>query len=146
MRTVYAMRESRKESAASRATLAAVMALCAAAGCHASPSTVFEKMEEAARGGKSKEFASYFTEDSRPFAEALLSLHRSQAPAVGSLSRPLELLTRATVKDEKVEDAVAKLTVKTATGEGTLVFVKDDHGDWKLDVQQTERQNAEKSL
>ena len=114
-------------------------------GCASSPSAVFEKIEAAAKAGKAEEFASYFSEDSRPFAAALLSLYVSNASATGPVSKPLDLLTRSTVEEERIEGQRAFVMVKTPTGtKRNIVFIQDEKNAWKLDVAQTEKLNAEK--
>ncbi len=114
-------------------------------GCAASPSDVFEKIETAAKEGKVEEFASHFSEDSKPFAAALLSLYVSNATATGPLSLPLDLLTRSTVDEERIEGQRAFVAVKSpSSGRRNIVFIQDEKGAWKLDIMQTEKLNAEK--
>jgi len=114
-------------------------------GCASSPSSVFEKIETAAKAGKAEEFASYFSEDSRPFAAALMSLYVSNASATGPVSKPLDLLTRSTVEEERIEGQRAFVMVKTSTGtKHNIVFIQNEKGAWKLDIAQTEKLNAEK--
>ncbi len=121
---------------------AAALALVA---CGKSPTRVYEAMEEAAREGKAAEFASYFTEESRPFAEALISLYATEGAAEGPAPTSLVLLSRSTVESESIEGEQAFLTVRAPSEQGgrlhTLVFRKQD-GDWKLDIAATERKNA----
>lgn len=113
--------------------------------CGKSPTRVYEAMEEAAREGNAPEFASHFTPESRPFAEALLSLYATESPAEGPASSSLALLARSTVESERIEGEKAYLSVRAPTEEGgqlhTLVFKKVD-GAWKLDITLTERENA----
>lgn len=124
--------------------LAAMLALAGAA-CGKSPSRVLGAMEEAAREGNAAEFASHFTEESRPFAEALISLYATEGAAEGPAPSALALLSRATVESEEIEGQRAYLTVRAPSEQGgqwhTLVFTKQD-GAWKLDVAETERRNS----
>ncbi len=134
---------SRRRSAAART--ACLVALTAVLGCAKSPTRVFEAMEEAAREGQAAEFASHFTEESRPFAEALISLYATSAPAEGPVPPALALLSRSTVESEEVVgDDRALLTVRAPADQGgqrhVLVFRKQG-GAWRLDVAETERQN-----
>ncbi len=126
--------------------LAAVVALAGAA-CTKSPAGVYEAMEEAAREGHAAEFASHFTEESRPFAEALISLYATEAPAEGPAPSSLALLARGTVESERIEGERAFVSVRTSSEGGgpsyTLVFRKQE-GAWKLDIADTERENAGK--
>lgn len=113
-------------------------------GCSKSPSDVLALIEEAARAGDAEAFASHFTEDSAPFARALLSVYRTQAPAGAPPSKPLSILTTSIVVDERIEGDIAYLKVKTgqaATNTDILVFVREN-GEWKLDVMKTEKENA----
>lgn len=112
--------------------------------CAKSPTRVYEAMEEAAREGNAKEFASHFTEESRPFAEALISLYATEAPAEGPAPSSLALLARSTVESERIEGERAYLSVRAPTEQGgrvhALVFKKQD-GAWKLDIAETEKHN-----
>jgi hypothetical protein len=126
------------------AVAAALAALALCAGCAGSPTAVLKQIEEAARAGDDAAFASHFTDESAPFARALLSVYRTQAPAGAPPSRPLAILATSTVEGERVEGDRAFLTVKTgeaAPTASTLVFVRES-GKWKLDVMQTEKANA----
>lgn len=103
-------------------------------------------MEKAAREGNASEFASHFTEESRPFAEALLSLYATQGTAEGgNTPSPLALLAHSSVESEQIEGEKAYLTVRAPTEQGgqihVLVFKKTD-GAWKLDIALTEEKNA----
>lgn len=135
---------SKRRPAAARTVC--LVTLTAVLGCAKSPTRVFEAMEEAAREGKAAEFASHFTEESRPFAEALISLFATSAPAEGPAPPALALLSRSTIESEEiVGDDRALLTVRAPSDQGgrqhVLVFLKRE-GAWKLDVVQTERQNT----
>ena len=124
-------------------------ALLLAAACGKSPTAVFEKIEEAAKAGDADRFASFFTEESAPFARALLSVYRTQSPRAvegGTGSKPLDVLSISTVVKERVEDKLAYVTVKTGQSVNDLVFVADAKGEWKLDVQRTEKLNAGKDM
>lgn len=113
-------------------------------GCASSPTEVFEALEEAAREGNAAEFGSHFTEESRPFAEALMSLYSTHSPAQGPLSRPLEILARSDVRSETIDGRRAELVVESGNGASSkLVFEQEDDG-WKLDILQTEKRNAER--
>lgn len=120
--------------------------LVALLGCSRSPKEVFLKMEEAARKGNVKEFGSYFTEESRPFAEALLALYKSQSPAEGPVPDALSLLSASTVVSEEVQDHVAYVDVRTSPDSPVriLVFTKEE-GRWKLDLRATEKKNGTSS-
>ena len=121
------------------------LALALLAACGRSPTDVLHAIDDAARAGDDARFASFFTEDSAPFARALLSVYRTQAPGGAQPSKPLDVLTASIVVSERVDGARAFLTVKTGeatTTTSTLVFVKDGNGDWKLDIHQTEKANS----
>lgn len=124
--------------------LAATLAL-AGVGCAKSPSRVYEAMEEAAREGNAAEFASHFTEESRPFAEALISLYATEGAAEGPVPSSLALLARSTVESERIESDRAFVSIRAPAEQGgqlhTLVFRKQE-GAWKLDIADTERENA----
>ena len=110
-------------------------------GCGDRPSDVFDRLQEAAKRGKVEEFGSYFTEESRPFAEALLLLYKTQHnPEIG-IPQPLEVLALAKVKSEKVQNQRGVVTVEAAGRTYRLVFRKE--GDWKLDLKLTERENSQ---
>jgi len=135
--------QHRVVAGAVRCTAAAL--LLAAAACSKSPTRVFEAMEEAARNGDAAEFASHFTSDSRPFAEALLVLYAAQSPAEGPLPPALTLLTRSQVVSEEIHGERADLTVQPGSDPNAplrvLVFKRED-GKWKLDIRETEAKNA----
>lgn len=119
--------------------LACLLPLVLLAACGKTPRSAFERLEKAAREGDAKAFAAGFTEESEPFARALLAVYRTQAAAGGPATKPLEMLASATVVDETFEsDRIAYLTVKTGEAKSILVFVRDGKGDWKLDIQLTE--------
>ena len=122
-----------------------LLVLALLVGCGRSPTEVLHGIEDAARAGDDARFASFFTEDSAPFARALLSVYRTQAPGGGALSKPLDILTASVVVSERVDGARAFLTVRTGeatTATSSLVFVKDGNGDWKMDIHQTEKANS----
>ena len=104
-------------------------------------------MQEAAREGDTERFASYFTEDSQPFAKALMAVYRTQAVAGGDASKALQVLADSTVVEERVENQRALLTVTTGKdveSRSVLVFRKDDKdGQWKLDIEETEHRNID---
>lgn len=128
-----------------RVRVAQVVFVLFCLGCSKSPAQVYEAIEEAARQGRAEEFASYFTEESRPVALALLSLYASAAPAEGPEPAPLSLLSRSTVESESIEGDRAYLTVKAPGEQGgqtyVIVFKKEGRA-WKLDVVETEKKNA----
>lgn len=111
--------------------------------CAPSPSEVFEGLEKTAREGKAAAFAAHFTEESRPFAEALMSLYVTHSSARGPLSRPLEVLARSEVVGERIEGRRAFLEVRTPDGAGHTLIFELEEGDWKLDIGETEKRNAE---
>jgi hypothetical protein len=119
------------------AVLAAVLALAA---CGKSPTRVFQAVEEAAKAGDDAGFASHFTAQSEPFARALLSVYRTQSAAGGPPSKPLETLATATVEEERLEGGWALLTVRTGS-ERSVVAFKQEGGEWKLDVDETDARN-----
>lgn len=118
----------------------------AAIACGKSPTRVYEAMEEAAREGNAAEFASHFTQESRPFAEALISLYATETTAEGPTPTPLALLSRSTVEAEEIEGDRAFLRIRAPSEQGsgsyTLVF-KREEGAWKLDLRETERTNIQ---
>lgn len=130
-----------------RSTLVpALLAILLLSACAASPRGALEKMQDAARAGKVDEFASYFSEESRPFALALMSLYATQGSLGVQPSKPLDLLTKCEVVDEKIVSGdQAEVTVKTGERTSILVFVLEKTG-WKLDVHLTDRKNAGKDL
>jgi hypothetical protein len=121
-----------------------LLAVLCLAACSASPRGALEKMQEAARAGKAQDFASHFSEESRPFALALMSLYATQGSLGSQPSKPLDLLTRCEVVDETiVSPERADVTVKSGERTSVLVFVLEG-SEWKLDVHQTDRRNADR--
>ncbi|NOZ00963.1 MAG: hypothetical protein GXP54_03630 [Deltaproteobacteria bacterium] len=115
-----------------------------ALGCAQSPTEVFEDLEQSASRGNAAEFAAHFTAESRPFAEALMSLYSTHASARGPLSKPLEILAASTVKEESIKGPRAFVTVESPNGtQSTLVFKMED-GEWKLDIGDTEKRNRDR--
>jgi len=111
------------------------------AACSPSPSRVFSKMQQAARQGDRKAFASHFSETSRPFAEALLALYAAEYPKDGNRPDPLRQITRGEVVGESVEGDRAEVRVRMeGAPERVLVFVREGRA-WKLDVDATDREN-----
>lgn len=109
--------------------------------CSPSPTKVFEKMEKAAIEGKIEEFRSYFTEDSAPFAEALLRLHKNSLDK----SESTIIFTRSKVLNEIKEDKRTILEVETnPQGEDPkkykVAFVKQN-GKWRIDLLETDKIN-----
>jgi hypothetical protein len=122
-----------------RRVLPLLLALLALAACGKSPTKVFQRLQEAARAGDDEVFASYFSADSKPFAQALLALYDSSYPKEGPAPRPLAQLTLADVQSESVDGDKAEVVVAAKGGPPvTLVFVKEGDG-WKLDVRLTDR-------
>ena len=112
--------------------------------CALTPSGALEQMEKAAREGKAEAFASHFTEESRPFAQALMSLYTSSTPASGPATTPLKYLTDVTVVDTTLQGQSAILKVKPKDGAEARLYFLLEGGEWKLDIRQTENLNAEK--
>lgn len=118
-----------------------VLSLGALVACSPSPSKVFLKMQQAARDGDRKAFVSYFSEKSRPFAEALLALYDAEYPKDGNRPDPLRQVTLAEVRGETVRDVDAEVQVSVAGSPiWVLVFVREGR-NWKLDVGETDRRN-----
>jgi hypothetical protein len=115
--------------------------LCAGFGCSKSPSKVFSEMEESAREGDVDKFGSYFTEDSRPFASALLALYKMQGGAEGSA---LDLLVKSEVVSEEIDNdrELATIKAKTAGQRMFTVVFKKEGGKWKVDLRETEKANG----
>lgn len=128
-----------------RPIVLAAAVLMGALACGRSPTATLEAMQEAAREGDAEKFASFFTEDSAPFARALLAVYRTQSVAGGEPSRPLKLLAESVVVDEKVEGDRAILSVRTGrdSERPSLLVFREVDGAWKLDIEQTERRNAD---
>jgi hypothetical protein len=98
-------------------------------------------MQQAAREGDHKAFASHFSEKSRPFAEALLALYAAEYPKDGNRPDPLRQITLGEVLNEKVGDEEAEVQVSVqGAAPRVLVFVREGRA-WKLDVDQTDRRN-----
>lgn len=123
--------------------MAALVPALFLAACAPSPTEVFEGLERTAREGKAAAFAAHFTEESRPFAEALMSLYVTHSTARGPLSRPLEVLARSEVISERIEGRRAFLEVRTPDGAAHSLIFEQEEGDWKLDIGETEKRNAE---
>ena len=113
-------------------------------GCGDKPSDVFERLQQAAKKGNVEEFGSYFTEESRPFAEALLLLYKTQHNPETGIPEPLKVLALAKVKGEEVQNQRGILTVEASGRTYKLVFRKE--GEWKLDLKLTERENSRMGL
>lgn len=123
----------RKLSVASAIT-ALILIAC---GCSESPSEVLAAIESAAAAGDAEAFASRFTADSRPFAEALLRIQkdvRKDEPA----KAPVENISRSRVLSESINGNKAVVKVAGPAGPGGVVFVREN-GKWKLDVAATEQ-------
>ncbi len=119
---------------------AAVLVVTALSACAKAPSKVFLDLQDAARKGDAEAFAANFSEDSQPFARALLALYDSQYPAGGPAPRPLDQLTLMEVQKETIDGDKAELEVKAQGGAPVvLVFVKEK-GHWRLDVDRTDRE------
>jgi|GEM_PF-582093 len=119
-------------------SLSVLFVVCA---CSKSPSKVFLEMEESARKGEVDRFGSYFTEDSRPFASALLALYKMHGGSQGSA---LDLLVKSEVLSEEVDNDRELATVKAKTA-GQRIFTvvfKKEGGKWKVDLRETEKANA----
>lgn len=113
------------------------------AGCADAPSDVLETLESAAAEGNAEHFAAQFTTESRPFAEALLSLYQTRYPLDSRREfSPLRMLGRSEVLDEEDRGEAVALRVKLeSTGEkASLIFRKED-GAWRLDLLATDREN-----
>lgn len=108
--------------------------------CKDSPSDVFEKLQDAAKKGHVEEFGSYFTDESRPFAEALLYLYKAQSNPDLGLPEPLKVLALARVDSERIEGQKGVVVVESGGRKYSLVFKKD--GKWRLDLKLTELENA----
>jgi hypothetical protein len=121
---------------------AAILVLSAAA-CSESPEDVLRGIEQAAQEQDMEAFASRFTEDSQPYARALLGLYRSQAPLGTSGTRPLELLAKSRVLEERTDGDRAELVVESSGRRQTLIFARES-GTWRFDVEQTDRANADR--
>jgi len=122
---------------------ASLAAICVLTGCSPSPTEVFEELEESVREGLAKEFASHFTEESRPFAEALMSLYKTRASAREPLTGPLAMLAASDVLGERIEGKRAFLEVEEPNGARHTIVFELEQGDWKLDIQETEKNNAQ---
>lgn len=121
--------------------VAGMLCLGVLAACSPSPSKVFGRMQQAAREGDRKAFASHFSEKSRPFAEALLALYAAEYPKDGNRPDPLRQITRGQVVGESVEGDRAEVRVQMeGAPERVLVFVREGRA-WKLDVDATDREN-----
>ncbi|HOI10066.1 MAG TPA: hypothetical protein PK313_06265 [Myxococcota bacterium] len=120
-----------------------VLATAAWAGCGDSPADVLETLESAAAEGNAERFAAQFTKDSRPFAQALLSLYQTRYPLDSRREfTPLRMLGRSDVIEETDRGGTVALRVKLrSSGEvATLVFKRED-GAWLLDLLATDREN-----
>ena len=76
-------------------------AVVGSVGCGDSPADVLATLESAAAEGNAERFAAQFTQDSKPFAEALLSLYQTRYPLDSRQEfTPLRMLGRSDVLDE----------------------------------------------
>lgn len=114
------------------------------AGCAAAPSDVLEALESAASEGNAERFAQQFTKESRPFAEALLSLYQTRYPLDSRKEfSPLRMLGRSEVLDEEVrgDSVVLRVKLESSGEKANLVFKKED-GAWRLDLRATDQENS----
>lgn len=121
-----------------------VVILSAAAffpGCVSSPSEVLAEIEDSASRGDAAAFASHFTSESRPFAEALIRMQKDVRKDEPGKS-PLENIFHSKVVSENIQDDVAVVQVSGPAGTSGIVFVREG-GAWKLDVAATELERAE---
>lgn len=126
------------------AMLFAILVLAAhGAGCADAPSDVLEALESAAAEGNAERFAAQFTKESRPFAEALLSLYQTRYPLESRRDfSPLRMLGRSEVLDEEDRGEAVALRVKLeSTGEKARLIFKKEDGAWRLDLLATDREN-----
>lgn len=114
-----------------------------AAGCADSPADVLAALESAAAEGNAQDFAARFTNDSRPFAEALLSLYQTRYPLDSRRQfTPLRMLGQSEVLDEVDRGGTVALRVKLkSTGEQAVMVFRNEDGAWRLDLLATDREN-----
>lgn len=98
-------------------------------------------IETAAQAGNAEAFASHFTSDSRPFAEALLKIQKDVRKDEPSKA-PVENIFRSRVVSETIKGGTAVVRIAGPAGPGGIVFVRE-HGKWKLDVAATEQTLAD---
>lgn len=112
-------------------------------GCADSPAKVLERLESAAVDGDAARFAAQFTQESRPFAEALLSLYQSRyALDARREFTPLRMLGRSDVIDQADRGGTVALRVKLRnTGEQAVLVFRREDGAWRLDLMATDREN-----
>ena len=118
-------------------------AVVGSVGCGDSPADVLATLESAAAEGNAERFAAQFTQDSRPFAEALLSLYQTRYPLDSRKEfTPLRMLGRSDVLDEVDRGGTVALRVKLrSSGEQAVLVFRREDGAWRLDLLATDREN-----
>jgi len=119
-----------------------LFAAVVASGCTQSPSEVLRSIEKCASKGDAVCFASHFTSDGRPFAEALVRIQkdvRRDEPT----KAPIESMLPVRVISEDIQGDKATVLVAGPEGPAAMKFVIED-GAWKLDVAATEAARAVK--
>ncbi len=109
-------------------------------GCSESPSDVLAAIEAAARNGDASTFASHFTAESRPFAEALVTIQKYVRKDEPSRA-PIQNIFHARVISERISGPRAVVTIAGPAGKSAIVFVREA-GNWKLDVAASELESA----
>ncbi|HOA12460.1 MAG TPA: hypothetical protein PKH54_02890 [Myxococcota bacterium] len=116
------------------ATLVLMLAAGLATACSNSPSKVLNELEEAAVRGDPAAFGSHFSTQSRPFAEALLSI---QKEAWSGEKTPIEKFSRSRIASEKISGDTALVLTIAPDGTEVPVFFVREAGAWKLDAAST---------
>lgn len=106
-------------------------------GCQQKPSDVLKTIEKTAAAGDAEGFASCFTKESRPYAEALILLQKGRYNAQDDRKSPIEMISTSNVVSEKIEGDTATVKISTADGTTDIVFLREG-GAWKLNVAETE--------